>query len=409
LPLCSIVWSCCYVNHRCPLLLSLDHKFELAIDLKELAVARDVLHLLERDSPSSMGEDSTDSQSKWRRLGDLALFHGDLSLALTCAQRSGDSSGLLLMHSCTGNHAGMRELAAQAKGAGRLNVAFLAHMLTGEVESAIELLVSANRLPEAALLARTYLPSQISRILNLWKADLKLVNEKAAEALADPAKYPNLFPDLDWALVAEKVFVANRDKVVPAWRYGEVKGDLDLDVVALVKAQGVLREEVRQEEEKGEVDRAVKREEEKEERELVASPKASPKAQQQVQHEEEQQPATEEEEDLEALLEEESRLLDPQTPTSPAKPVSAPLSPVAAPISPAPVPLSPVPASPVRAISPVPVPVPAAKEEEEEEEDDLDLDLGDLDGDEGHEEDGEGGEPDLLEKDDSAFESGEDW
>jgi coatomer subunit beta' len=36
--------------------------------------------------------------------------------------------------------------------------------------------------------------------LELWKADLKVINEKAAEALADPSKYPNLFPDLDIAL-----------------------------------------------------------------------------------------------------------------------------------------------------------------------------------------------------------------
>lgn len=42
-------------------------------------------------------------------------------------------------------------------------------------------------------------------VLELWKADLKQINEKAAEALADPVKYPNLFPDLEWAL---QVFVA---------------------------------------------------------------------------------------------------------------------------------------------------------------------------------------------------------
>lgn len=34
----------------------------------------------------------------------------------------------------------------------------------------------------------------------MWKTDLKQINEKAAEALADPVKYPNLFPDLEWAL-----------------------------------------------------------------------------------------------------------------------------------------------------------------------------------------------------------------
>jgi hypothetical protein len=36
--------------------------------------------------------------------------------------------------------------------------------------------------------------------LELWKGDLKNTNEKIAEALADPIKYPNLFPDYEWAL-----------------------------------------------------------------------------------------------------------------------------------------------------------------------------------------------------------------
>ena len=40
----------------------------------------------------------------------------------------------------------------------------------------------------------------VASVLELWKNDLKTVNEKAAEALADPSKYPNLFPDLEWAL-----------------------------------------------------------------------------------------------------------------------------------------------------------------------------------------------------------------
>jgi coatomer subunit beta' len=141
-----------------------EHKFELAIDLKELAIARTVLQELEREDKAMSGEEtSTEAQSKWRRLGDLALFSGDLELAETCALRSGDSSGLLLMHSCTGDRDGMKALATQAQAAGRLNVAFVAHMLCGQVEDAIDLLVSANRLPEAALLARTYMPSQISR------------------------------------------------------------------------------------------------------------------------------------------------------------------------------------------------------------------------------------------------------
>ena len=41
-------------------------------------------------------------------------------------------------------------------------------------------------------------------ILELWKANLRQVNEKAAEALADPAKYPNLFPDLNYGLMVRR-------------------------------------------------------------------------------------------------------------------------------------------------------------------------------------------------------------
>lgn len=43
-------------------------------------------------------------------------------------------------------------------------------------------------------------------ILELWKADLKKVNERAADALADPEKYPNLFPDFAFALQVHCIF-----------------------------------------------------------------------------------------------------------------------------------------------------------------------------------------------------------
>ena len=46
---------------------------------------------------------------------------------------------------------------------------------------------------------------QVSRIMKLWQADLSKTNKKAAEALADPLEYDNLFPELQLALKAEKV------------------------------------------------------------------------------------------------------------------------------------------------------------------------------------------------------------
>jgi hypothetical protein len=74
----------------------------------------------------------------------------------------------------------------------------------GEIDNCIDLLCDTGRVPEAAFMARTYAPSRVSQVVALWKADLARVNKKAAEALADPAEYKNLFPDFDEALRLEQ-------------------------------------------------------------------------------------------------------------------------------------------------------------------------------------------------------------
>lgn len=104
------------------------------------------------------------------------------------------------------------------------------------LDQCLELLIRTNRLPEAAFLARTYLPSQVSRVVKLWRENLAKVNQKvssftktkaertksvafdfkffytmtffpnssqAAESLADPTEYENLFPGLKEAFAAE--------------------------------------------------------------------------------------------------------------------------------------------------------------------------------------------------------------
>jgi coatomer subunit beta' len=97
----------------------------------------------------------------------------------------------------------MESLAKDASEAGRTNVAFVCNYLLGHTSECLNLLVETGRTPEAAFFARTYAPSQVSRMVELWKEDLTKVNEKAAESLADPAEYPNLFQDFDLGLIAE--------------------------------------------------------------------------------------------------------------------------------------------------------------------------------------------------------------
>jgi coatomer subunit beta' len=164
-----------------------------------------------------------------------------LELVEAASLASHDYSDLLLLYSAVGNLAGMEKLAEAAAKHGKTNVAFVAHLLTGNVEACAELLVSTKRLPEAAMFVRTYLPSKIDEIVSLWKNDLSSVSETAAEALAAPKSNPALFPDLSIGLQVEQMFLAQREATkgtgMPATEYPTAKDDLDLNLIQLIKAR----------------------------------------------------------------------------------------------------------------------------------------------------------------------------
>lgn len=83
----------------------------------------------------------------------------------------------------------------------------------------MQLLIDSNRLPEAAFFARTYLPSQISRVVKLWREELRKTNEKAAQALADPTEYENLFGGYQNFLKTEQFLAKERETLQPAWDF----------------------------------------------------------------------------------------------------------------------------------------------------------------------------------------------
>ena len=79
------------------------------------------------------------------------------------------------------------KLAALAKSTAdqqKTNVAFVTLLLAGDIDGCIALLISTNRLAEAALFARTYAPSKVDEVAALWKAELAKTNPKAAAAIA---------------------------------------------------------------------------------------------------------------------------------------------------------------------------------------------------------------------------------
>jgi len=213
-----------------------DHKFDLSLELGQVDTAHQIL----LETPEE-DKDSTDTQTKWKRLSDAALKDTNLELCEAASIASNDYSGLLLFYSATGNYAGMERLAKLATDGGKTNVAFMANMLTGNVEACVDILIATKRLPEAAFFVRTYLPSRIDEVVSLWKNDLSTVSESAANSLASPSQNPDMFPDMDVALQVEKMFLSQRDATkatgIPAADYLTAKNDLDLNLIKLVKGE----------------------------------------------------------------------------------------------------------------------------------------------------------------------------
>mmetsp|Transcript_24990 Transcript_24990/g.53230 ORF Transcript_24990/g.53230 Transcript_24990/m.53230 type:complete len:963 (+) Transcript_24990:92-2980(+) len=218
-----------------------DHKFDLALELGQTETA----HALLLETPDE-DKESTETESKWKRLSDAALKENKLDLVESASVASHDYSDLLLLYSAVGNLAGMERLAEAASSHGKTNVAFVAYLLTGNVEACANLLVSTKRLPEAAMFVRTYLPSKIDEIVALWKEDLSSISETAAKALASPSSNPDYFPDLVIGLQVEQMFLAQRDASkatgMPGSDYLNAKGDLELNLIELIKQRQVAPE-----------------------------------------------------------------------------------------------------------------------------------------------------------------------
>jgi coatomer subunit beta' len=201
-----------------------EHKFELAIELGRLEVAYALAQ-----------EEMGTGEAKWKTVGDLALLNGHIELAEECMLRSKDLNGLLLVYSSIGVVSKMRSLAALALENCKYNVAFLALFLLKDLSGCIDCLVRAGRIPEAAFFARSYCPSEISRVVKMWKDDLSKLSKVASQSLSDPLEYPQQFPELTLGIKAEQVLKRFYDKTLPAKSAMMGQALLSLDVLEAVK------------------------------------------------------------------------------------------------------------------------------------------------------------------------------
>ncbi|PPE02530.1 hypothetical protein GOBAR_DD00424 [Gossypium barbadense] len=183
-----------------------DYRFDLAMQLGKLEIAKEIAT-------------EAQSESKWKQLGELAMSTGKLAMAEECMKHAIDLSGLLLLYSSLGDAEGISRLASLSKEQGKNNVVFLCLFMLGKLEDCLQLLVESNRIPEAALMARSYLPSKVSEIVTIWRKGLNRVNPKAAESLANPQEYPGMFENWKVALDVETRVREKRGVYPPAADY----------------------------------------------------------------------------------------------------------------------------------------------------------------------------------------------
>ena len=187
-----------------------EHKFELALQLGNLSVCYELAVELE-------------NEQKWIQLSEVATKLGEFALVQECLIRAQSFGSLLLLASASSDQQLMSSIGDQSRKSGQFNIAFLSNFVLGKLESCLEILIENQRLPEAAFFTRTYLPSQTSRVIDLWREKLKSVNmERAAQSLANPVDYENLFPGLVQTYKTEQ-FLKQENERRPARDYSNVQ------------------------------------------------------------------------------------------------------------------------------------------------------------------------------------------
>ncbi|KAG1901734.1 coatomer WD associated region-domain-containing protein [Suillus fuscotomentosus] len=150
-----------------------DHKFDLSMQLDDLDTAVRIAR--------SVSE--PESETKWKAIGDHALMVWRFDLAREAFEKAGDLKGL-------------QKLAATAAEKGAENLAFATLFQLGEAKPCVDLLLKTNRAPEAALFARTYAPSEVPKVVDVWRDELRTKNQgKIAGSVVHPSEHAELFEE----------------------------------------------------------------------------------------------------------------------------------------------------------------------------------------------------------------------
>jgi len=201
-----------------------DHKFDLALQLNKIEEA----FVIAKKENINL---------KWKQIGDLALISGKIDLSIECLEACDDLSGLLLIYSSLGLKDKLRSLAKRAEDLTKANIAFACYFTLGDLQNCIDILIKSKRIPEAAFFAKTYCPSKITELVELWKNDLQKSHPVASQKIANPMDYPEQFEDLEICKKIEEFIYEKRGEAdVPAHQFLEYNELLSQDLFSALKA-----------------------------------------------------------------------------------------------------------------------------------------------------------------------------
>ncbi|KPI86581.1 putative beta prime cop protein [Leptomonas seymouri] len=159
-----------------------EHRFDLAVQLKRLPLAHSIAS-------------AVNVASYWKQVGDMALEQGFFDMAIEALEKCSDWSGLLLIYTSLNDLEAVSRLGDRCLDAGQANLAFTCYHLTERHAECVELLQRTGKTGDAAFYARTYCPAYIEDAVAKWKVSVATI-PRVSQALANPATYPNLFPQL---------------------------------------------------------------------------------------------------------------------------------------------------------------------------------------------------------------------
>ncbi len=114
-------------------------------------------------------------------VADLALEQGEFLIAEEAMLKSADYNSLLLYYTCISNREKLEQLAIRSEEEGLTNCAFAAYFELNNVDKCLDILVKTQKYPEASLFCRTYAPSKLSSVLELWNNEISNTNTRISK------------------------------------------------------------------------------------------------------------------------------------------------------------------------------------------------------------------------------------